>query len=307
MNTAVVTGSRGQDGSYLCAHLERLGYKSIGIDVDSPTDLRDADAVGALLAAAQPREVYHLAAYHHSSQDKFSDEPELYRRSHDIHGLATLNLLDGIARRCPAARLFFAGSCHLFGTPAADVQNESTPFQAESIYTITKLGGLDLCRYYRHKKGVFASAGILYNHESPLRRSSFVSKKIVEAAVAIKQGRQKGLVLGDLDAEIDWGFAGDYVVAMHLILQLDGPDDFVIASGERHRVRDFVERAFRLVDLDWRDHVTVDGNLLRQHAHVRYFGDSTKLTKMTGWKPSTSFQDMVKLMVDAEREKHGDR
>jgi GDPmannose 4,6-dehydratase len=304
MSTALVTGSRGQDGTYLAAYLGRLGYHTVGIDRDGPVDLRDREAVRTLLGEVQPREIYHLAAHHHASQGSVGDDLDLYRRSHDIHALATANLLDGISRTCPTARLFFAGSCQLFGAPSVAVQDESTPMRPDNVYAITKLAGVNLCHYYRRQRGVYAAVGLLFNHESPLRGPNFVSKKIAAGAVAIRQGRQSALVLGDLDAEIDWGFAGDYVAAMHGMLQLPEPEDFVVASGERHSIRDFVEHAFTLVGLDWQRYVTVAPGLLRAQPRTTLHGNPAKLTRMTGWKPTMSFSDLIRLMVNAELEKH---
>ena len=304
MKTALITGSAGQDGSYLSALLATQGYRIIGIDRnDSPVSLTDSDAMFRFLDRERPNEIYHLAAFHHSSQDKLTDDWEIFSKSHALHTVATACLLEGIRRHCPESRLFFAASCHLFGTPATLVQNEITPFRPEGIYAITKQAGVELCRFYRRKHGLFAAVGILFNHESPRRSSSFVSKKIVEAAVAIRHGRRAPLVLGDLDAEIDWGFAGDYVSAMHAILQLDQPDDFVVATGEKHSVREFVELAFAQVGLDWKAHVQVEPGLLRGSSRPTLVGDASKLRDTTGWKPAMSFQELVRLMITSELEK----
>ena len=304
MKTALITGSAGQDGTYLSAHLAKLGYKVIGIDSTlGSIDLRDAAGVFALLKNAKPQEIYHLAAFHHSSQDKLTNDLDVFRKSDEVHVVATANLLEGIKRFCQTARFFYAASCHVYGNPATPIQNETTPFCPDGLYGITKQAGAQLCRYYRCAHNLFAAVGILYNHESPLRPANFVSKKIVEAAVAISNRQQEKLVLGDLETEIDWGFAVDYVVAMHQILQLPVAEDVVISSGEKHRIRDFVEEAFKLVGLDWRQYVVVDPTLLRGEARTCLFGDNTKLRKMTGWKPTTSFQELVKIMITAEQEK----
>jgi len=306
MKTAVITGSAGQDGSYLAALLTAEGYRVIGINRDNPpVRLTDSAALSRFLAHEKPHEIYHLAAVHHAAEDRPTDDWELFTESQAVHTVATACLLEGCRRHCPAARLFFAASCHLFGTPTTPVQDETTPFRPDGIYAITKQAGVELCRYYRRRHGVFAAVGILFNHESPRRPSRFVSRKIVEAAVAIWQGRQTTLVLGDLDAEVDWGFAGDYVSAMRAILHLDQPDDFVIASGESHSVREFVQQAFGLLGLDWQRHVRVEPALLRGPARPGWRGDASKLRRATGWRPATTFAELVRLMVQAERERVG--
>ncbi len=300
MKTAVITGSTGQDGTYLSEHLRRQGYDVVGLTRGGKVDITDTGSVHRLLKETQPAEIYHLAAYHHSSQDQLTDDLEILCQSVAVHVLATANFLDAIRQFSPATRFFFAASCHVFGAPPTPVQDETTPLNPDGLYGITKQAGLRLCHYYREKHRVFAVVGILYNHESPLRAAKFVSKKIVEAAVAIRAGKQDKLLLGDLDAQIDWGFAGDYVDAMHRVLQLPGAEDFVIASGETHRVGEFVEEAFRLVGLDWRQHVVVDPSLVRGAATVPLAGNSAKLQRLTGWKPQTSFKEMIQRMIAAE-------
>jgi len=300
MKTAVVTGNSGQDGTYLTQHRANLGYNLVGFDRGGALDLSDRSRVASFLSKVQPDEVYHLAAFHHSAEEKPLDDLELLTNSYDVHVLAAANLLEGIRSRSPRTRFFYAASSHIFGNPPTPVQNEMTPLNPNGIYGITKQAGMKLCQFYRGQHRIFAAVGILYNHESPLRRPTFVCKKIVQAAVAIKTHKRDKLVLGDLDTEIDWGYAGDYVVAMHLILQQPDPDDFVVSSGQRHRVRDFVEQTFSLLGLDWEKYVTADPSVLRNTAKPSLYGDSSKLRKQTGWAPATTFPELVKLMVEAE-------
>ena len=301
MKTAVITGSAGQDGTYLGEHLRKLGYVVTGLTRTGGVDITDPGRVTRLLTELQPTEIYHLAAYHHSAQDKLMDDLGVFQQSNTLHCVATANFLEAIRQVAPATRFFFAASCHLFGAPPIPVQDEATPFSPAGLYGITKQAGVQLCRYYRQKYQVFAAVGILYNHESPLRPASFVSQKIVQAAVAIRAGRQAHLILGDLTATVDWGFAGDYVDAMHRMLQLPVAEDFVIASGTPHRVGEFVEIAFQSVGLDWRQHVVVDPSLLRQSQRLPLTGNSSKLRRMTGWKPQTSFEALVQMMIAAEQ------
>ena len=301
MKTAVITGSAGQDGTYLAEYLRKRGYAITGLTRTGSVDITAADSVTRLLTELQPAEVYHLAAYHHSSQAKLGDDLAVFRHSNAVHCVATANFLEAIRLVSPSTRFFFAASCHLFGAPPPPVQDETTPLNPDGLYGITKQMGLQLCHYYRQKYQVFAAVGILYNHESPLRSQSFVSQKIVKAAVAIHAGRQASLTLGDLAATVDWGFAGDYVDAMHRSLQLPTAEDFVIASGATHRVGEFVEVAFQTVGLDWRKYVVVDPTLLRQSPRLSLAGNSSKLRRMTGWEPQTSFKELVELMVAAEQ------
>lgn len=299
MKTAVITGSAGQDGTYLTEHLSRLGYTVVGLDMGTSVNITDAAQIAHLVQQTQPAEIYHLAAYHHSSQDKLTNDLEVFRGSTAVHCLATANFLEAIRQHSPATRFFFAASCHVFGPPPTPVQDETTALNPDGIYGITKQAGWRLCHYYRDKYRVFAAVGILYNHESPLRSPGFVTQKIVQAAVAICAGQQDKLTLGDLDAQVDWGFAGDYVDAMHRILQLPAAEDFVVATGATHRVGEFVEETFRAVGLDWRKHVLVDPSLLRQSNRLPLVGNSSKLRRMTGWAPRTSFSELVQMMVAA--------
>jgi GDPmannose 4,6-dehydratase len=197
---------------------------------------------------------------------------------------------------CPQTRLFYAASSHIFGTPESDRQNEETPLRPNSAYGISKAAGLQCCQLYRRQKGIFASTGILFNHESPLRKPSFLSQKIVHGALRAERDPAYKLVLGDLEARVDWGYAPDYVDAMYRILQLPEASDFVVASGELHTVREFAQAAFGAVGLDWRRHVETDARLLNKISHPLR-GDSGKLRSATGWTPTVSFVELVTGLV----------
>jgi GDPmannose 4,6-dehydratase len=289
MTTAIVVGSGGQDGTLLSAHLRARGVDVHGIAKPE----RD---VARIVAETNPDEVYYLAAFHHSSQDPPIDPGELLARSTEVHVTNLARWLDAIRAR--PTRLFYAASSLLFGDPVESPQTERTPMNPTEAYGVTKLAGMTLCHEYR-SNGVFASVGILYNHESPLRAVKFVSKKIVKAAWAIRRGEQEKLVLGSLDAALDWGYAPDFVDAMQRILALPAADDFIVATGELHSVREFVELAFGQLGLDWRAHVEENPSVITRPPLARV-GDASKLTRMTGWRPSKGFAEMVRALMDAE-------
>ncbi len=299
MARAIIVGSAGQDGTLLSGQLHSSGHQVIGVDRTTGLDLGDPAAVSRFVSEHQPEEIYYLAAYHHSSQDPPIEPLELYANSHAVHVAGVLSVLEAIRTQAPRARLFYAASSLIFGDPVETPQTEDTPLRPTCIYGITKVTGLQLCRHYRRVHGVYASVGILYNHESPLRADKFVSKKVVKAAWEIKRGARETLVLGDLSAELDWGAAEDHVDAMRRILALDTADEFVIATGERHSVRELVELAFSHLGLDWKNHVEENPALITRPPLVRV-GDAGKLTRATGWRPTTGFPAMVRALVDAE-------
>jgi GDPmannose 4,6-dehydratase len=279
--------------------LEQLGYCVVGIGRDS-FDITRADAVDDFVRRTVPDEIYFLAAHHHSAQGVPDDEGALFRQSNAVHFVAAVNFLDAIARVSIRTRLFFASSSLIFASASAEErQSEATVPAPEGAYAITKVAGMQACRHFRKNKNVFASCGILYNHESPLRGEQFLSRQIVRTAARIKQGHSDRLELGDLEARVDWGYAPDYVDAMHRILQLDEPQDFVIATGELHTVRDFVDYAFGSLGLDYRAYVTVNPAKLRRVNSARR-GDSTKLRTLCEWEPSRSFKAMVEGLAQAE-------
>ncbi len=295
---AVVVGSGGQDGTLLTELLDGLDYEVIGLR-RGDLDTGDHWVVADFVARHKPAEIYYLAAYHHSSEDIPDGEGELFHQSMRTHFDDPVNFLDAISIHSPSSRFFYAASSHVFGAQGEGLQNEETPFQPESAYAISKVAGMMACRYYRKNKGVFASVGILYNHESPLRSKKFVTRKIVSAAARIAREGQGNIVLGDLAARIDWGYAPDYVDAMHRILSIEQPGNYVVATGEAHAVGEFAEIAFRSVGLDYQNHVSTKQKILLRQNPSRV-GDASRLRRETGWKPTVSFEEMVNRLVVAE-------
>jgi GDPmannose 4,6-dehydratase len=295
----------------LSEFLERRAYTVNGIarhaaPAHSPalvhhTDIENPAAVRALLQELRPDEVYFLAAYHHSAEGDSIDNPELISRSFAINTLALNNFLSCISDAAPPARLFYAASSRVFGNAESVPQDENTPMKPICPYGISKASGAHLCRYYRQERGIFASVGILYNHESPLRTAAFLSRKIVRAVVDIKRGLRDRLVVGSLNAMVDWGFAPDYVEAMWRILQVELPDDFIVATGILHSVRDFVQTAFRLAGLPWESYVVEDASALNSNRpSTPLQGNRSKLERITGWQPRVSFEEMIATMILAE-------
>jgi GDPmannose 4,6-dehydratase len=263
-------------------------------------DICDQDVFAAFLREARPDECYHLAAFQRSSATRTVpvDEGTDERASIETNFLSVHTILRTLCECRPECRVFLAASCHMFGDTTETPQTERTPFAPTNIYGITKAAATLLGRFYRGQKGMFVCTGILYNHESPLRGPDFVTARIAQAAVRIKQGSTEKLTLGNLYAQVDWGFAGDYVQAMHAMLQAEKPEDFIIASGELHRVRDFAEIAFRHVGLDWTAYVQEDASVHAPVSRAVYQGDATAIRERIGWKPRTTFEELVKMMVD---------
>jgi GDPmannose 4,6-dehydratase len=295
VSTALVIGAGGQDGRILAEKLTWEGHRVVGIRRGA-VELTDAAAVRAMIGSARPDRIYYLAAYHHSSEDRALQESELFRASFAVHVDGLVNVLEAMRAEAAAARLFYAASSHVFGQAATPVQDETTPMNPDNVYGITKTAGVHCCRFFRNEHGVFAAVGFLYNHESRHRRKDFVSTKIVRAAVEISRGRKGPLVLGDLSARIDWGYAPDYVDAMARILELDRADEFVVATGEPHSVAEFAEIAFAAVGLDWRKHVVEDAGIITKR-RLGLVGNPAKLKGATGWAPTVTFGDMVRKLV----------
>jgi GDPmannose 4,6-dehydratase len=310
MKKALIIGCNGQDGRLLYENLSQKGYHVTGVarpsqhgpahDWRTSLDISDREAVFDLIKKVGPDEIYYLAAYHHSSENMpTQDNGELFNKSFQVHVLSLVNFLEGMRTYAKDSRLFYAASSHIFGNPAIEPQDEQTPFSPKCIYGITKTAGIHTCRFYRNRDRLFVSTGILYNHESPYRKPIFVTRKIIDSAIRIKNKQQDKLVLGNLSAEVDWGYAPDYVDAFHRIVNAAAPDDFVIATGKKHSVRDFVEITFGYLGLDWKKCVEEDKNIIAKNV-VSLVGDSQKLMRTTGWAPSVDLKAMIRLLLLAE-------
>ncbi len=312
---ALITGITGQDGSYLAEFLLEKGYKVYGLVRRSSTvnferishiqrdieivsgDLLDQKSLTSALDASQAEEVYNLGAQ--SFVPVSWDQPML---TGEITGLGTTRLLEAIRSTNPQARFYQASTSELFGKAQETPQKESTPFYPRSPYGVSKLYAHWITINYRESYDLYACAGILFNHESPRRGLEFVTRKITHGVARIKHGLDRELRLGNLDARRDWGFAGDFVRAMWLMLQQDEPDDFVIATGQDRTIRDFCQAAFSHVDLNWEDYVVVDERFFRPAEVNILLGDPSKAKKKLGWQPEVSLEEMVKMMVDRDME-----
>lgn len=317
---ALITGITGQDGSYLAELLLEKGYEVYGIIRRASTfntgrldpiysdphqkktrlfleygDLSDASSLARLMAKIQPDEVYNLAAQSHVRVS--FDGPEY---TADITGTGTVRLLEAIRQVGLKPRFYQASSSEMYGKVLEVPQSETTPFYPRSPYGCAKVYSFFITVNYRESYGMHASNGILFNHESPRRGETFVTRKITRAVAHIKAGLQNKLYLGNLDAKRDWGYAKEYVEAMWMMLQQDEPDDYVIATNETHSIREFLDIAFEHAGLDWKKHVEIDPRYYRPAEVDLLIGDYSKAKKKLGWEPKTKFVDLAKLMVDAD-------
>jgi GDPmannose 4,6-dehydratase len=314
---ALITGITGQDGSYLAEFLLKKGYQVHGIvrhvALEDPehrlwrirhilnkirlhsASLESYASIFNTVEKVKPDECYHLAA---QSFVSYSFEDEFSTINTNING--TMHILSAIKQRAPECKFYFAGSSEMFGLVRETPQSELTPFHPRSPYGISKVAGFDLTRNYREAYGLFALSGILFNHESPRRGYEFITRKISSAVAEIKLGFSKELRIGNINAKRDWGFAGDYVEAMWLMLQKDKPSDYVIATGEAHSVGEFIELAFGHAGLNWKNYVKIDKTFYRPAEVHTLIGDYTKARKELKWKPSINFPNLVKMMIDAD-------
>jgi GDPmannose 4,6-dehydratase len=311
--TALITGITGQDGSYLAEHLLDLGYRVVGVTrrTSSHTggriehirdhvevvgaDLLDQTSLLALVDQIQPDEVYNLAAQ--SFVPTSWQQPVL---TGEVTALGVTRLLEAVRIACPTARVYQASSSEMFGKVSESPQNERTPFYPRSPYGVSKVYGHWIAVNYRESYGMYAVSGILFNHESSRRGREFVTRKITHRVARIAHGLDRELALGTLDARRDWGYAPDYVRAMHQMLQLDEPRDYVIATGETHSVREFCEKAFATVGLDWQDHVMLDPAMIRPAEVELLVGDASAARRDFGWSPTVTFGELVEIMVEAD-------
>ncbi len=322
---ALITGITGQDGSYLAELLLEKGYEVHGIIRRSSSfntgridhlyqdfhcddtklflhygDLSDSSNLSRLLEKINPDELYNLGAQSHV---RVSFETPEY--TGDISGLGTLRLLDAIKDTQIKTKFYQASSSELYGKVQEVPQKETTPFYPRSPYAVAKLYSYWITVNYRESYDMFNCNGILFNHESPRRGETFVTRKITRAIAKILAGKQNRLYLGNLDAKRDWGYAKDYVEAMWLMLQQEEPDDYVVATGETHSVREFLEEAFKLVNLDWEKHVEIDPRYFRPAEVDILLGDPAKAKQKLNWQPKTSFKELVKIMVEADLKEEG--
>lgn len=317
MKKALITGITGQDGSYLAEFLLSKGYKVYGLKRRTATpnfeniqhvldkiellsgDLLDISSLVNAIKISDPDEVYNLAA-----QSFVGDSWTQPIYTGHVTGVGVANLLEAVRLNKPDARFYQASSSEMFGKVLEIPQTEKTPFYPRSPYGVAKVYGHWITINYRESYGMFSSSGILFNHESPRRGLEFVTRKITDAVAKIKLGKQQELRLGNLEAKRDWGFAGDYVQAMWLMLQQEKPDDYIIATGETHTVKEFVEIAFTHVNLNWQDYVIQDEKFMRPAEVELLLGDPHKAKNKLGWKPSISFDKLVKMMVDYDLQKN---
>ncbi|MFA4941340.1 MAG: GDP-mannose 4,6-dehydratase [Patescibacteria group bacterium] len=313
MKKALITGITGQDGSYLAELLLSKNYQVFGLERRSSTknrtniekiekdinfvsgDLTDQHSLTRAITASEPDEVYNLAAQ--SFVKESWEQPEY---TGNVTGLGALRVLEAIRQVNPKMKYYQASSSEMFGQVQETPQNEKTPFYPRSPYGVAKLYAHWITVNYRESYNIFACSGILFNHESERRGMEFVTRKITDGVARIKLGLQDKLYLGNLDAKRDWGYAPEYVEAMWMMLQQEKPEDFIIATGETHSVKEFVEAAFRAVDLDWKKYVEIDERFKRPAEVYSLIGDASKAREKLGWKPKVNFSELVSIMVEAD-------
>ena len=316
--TAFITGITGQDGSYLAELLLEKGYLVYGLvrRLSTPNttrisgiidrvslvegDMADQISLDTVLSQIQPDEIYHLAA-----QSFVATSWKQPTSTTDITGLGAVRMFEAARRVCPKTRIYQASSSEMFGNAKSSLQNENTPLNPKSPYACAKVYAHHMANNYREGYNMFISCGICFNHESSRRGLEFVTRKITNGVARIYHGYDKELRLGNLDAKRDWGYAGDFVKAMWLMLQQDKPDEYVIATGENHSIKEFVDLAFKEAGLNWENYVVSDKNFYRPIDVNHLRGDASKARRILGWKPEVGFEQLVKLMIKADIESLG--
>lgn len=318
MRTALITGVTGQDGSYLAELLLSKGYRVVGMSRGAPGesyarirhiapdiemasgDLLDEASLVQLLENVRPTEVYNLAA--HSFLPDHRCQPAI---TAEIAALGVTRLLEAIRLTDPKIKFFQASSSEMFGNATEMPQTETTPFRPKNLYAIAKVYAHSVTAYYREAHSIFACAGILYNHESPRRNIEFVTRKVTRAAAKIKLGLADTLLLGNLDARRDWGYAADFVQGMWLMLQQEEPDDYILATGEAHSIRELCEIAFSHLGLSYEDYVVQDARFVRPLENTIRVGNPTKAEKILNWSRTLTFEDLIKMMVESDLKELG--
>ena len=319
MPRAIILGSSGQDGTILFQKLQLLGFEVLGVARDQTrSSLNQFDHYAAnicnkkdmfhLVKSFQPDHIYHLAHYRHvTPEDITDDECDILKKSLEVNVLTLHYILEAVSLYSKSSSVFYAGSSHVFGNTESKIQTEETPFTPVDYYGISKAAGINLCRYYRKSNSLSIASGILYNHDSIHRNPQSVSKKIIQGALDILNKKNNELVLGDLGVQIDWGSAHDYVDAMWLLLVKQASDDFIIATGVQHSIKEFVEIVFGYLGLDFRDYVTESEDLIAKRYGLKdvinrkrnnLCGDTSKIQDRVGWRTQTTFKQMVLGMTD---------
>lgn len=291
---AIIVGSEGQDGKLLSNLLNKKNYILKKINRNN-FDITNLAHVEDLVSNFQPHEIYYLAAFHHSAESITNNSYDIFNSSFKINSFGLLNVLETLSKFSNTCKVFYASSCHIF-EPSSTLQDENNIFKPQSEYAISKVLGMDICNFYQLKKNIFVSIGILYNHESEHRSSSFLSKKISKTVAQIYHTGKGKLEISDMDSIVDWGWAKDYVDAFYRILQLHKPNTYIIATGIEHSVRDFVRIAFDSVGLDYKKFLIINNKkMIRKNS--KRIGNSKKLFTDTSWKPSITFEKMVHFLV----------
>lgn len=308
MKTAIITGVNGQDGQILYDFLIKKKYSILGIDRNKiktnnsdwqkfkKIDISKKNHWQKIISIIQPTEIYHLATIHHSSQEKYLPDEKFIINSYQINFFSLLHILEAVRLSSTKTKVFYASSSLIFPTQKNKKLNELSPYQPDCIYGQTKLAGLLLNQFYRKEYHLFATTGILFNHESHLRKKQYLSKKVILAAKKIVQDKNQKLVVGNIHAIADWGYAPDYVFAMHLLLQQKKADDYIIATGHKHTVYDFIKTVFKYYGIDPKKYLQVDKKLLTRKTNYR-IGDPKKLKKL-GWKPTVNFSQMITKLIE---------